>query len=121
MHHHVIDDSECGTPEDRVMFYDKLKTLSCGHRTHALEIGSYCGSMSSIFCNFFDKLTIIENYTMHQCDDHINTNSYNITFDANHLQINHVEMTDEHKHLNRLDTMKYNVRIRYVMRYGVLY
>lgn len=109
MHHHVIDDSECGTPEDRIMFYDKLKTLPQGYKSHALEIGSYCGSMSSIFCNYFDKLTIIENYTMHQCDNHTNTNSYNITYDTNGMYIKHVEMASDHKHLNRLDTMRYNL------------
>ena len=47
------------------------------NRKTAIELGAYCGSTSSILCNLFNKLCIVEDYSIF-LENHTNTNSYNM-------------------------------------------
>ena len=109
MNHHIIDNPNCGIPEFKKNFYDVLIKIPKKNRKTAIELGAYCGSTSSILCNLFNKLCIVEDYSIF-LEKHTNTNSYNIGYKNNTIEIDYIDIINEHKHLNHLDTLKYNLK-----------
>jgi hypothetical protein len=110
MQHHVIDNSICGIPEHKKAFYGVLNTIPKNRRKTAIELGAYCGSTSTILCNFFNKLTIIEDYSISAGQEHLNTNSYNIIYKNNSYEIYYSDILDKEKHLTVYNTLKYNLK-----------